>query len=98
VRPKLSWKTCYKTLVNDTLKGHQTPQFRLCSLLPLQEVLANNAKGVDVNYIKISEAMLIVIITIVSILDHLLLKNPMVAGPPMCPTPLMQVKTLSPMI
>jgi hypothetical protein len=52
VRPKLSWKTCYKTLVNGTLKGHQTPQFRLYSLLPLHEVVANNAKGVDVNYIK----------------------------------------------
>jgi hypothetical protein len=59
VRPKLSWRTCYKTIVNGILKGHPTLILkRLIPLnkykpnlnnVPLQELVANNAEGVDVD-------------------------------------------------
>jgi hypothetical protein len=59
--------------------------------VPLQELVANNVEGVDVNYIKISATMLMGITTIVGILDHLLGITLMVVGHPLCPTTLILV-------
>jgi hypothetical protein len=66
--------------------------------VPLQDLVADNVEGVDVNYIKKFSSNDYGKITIMGILDHLLARTLMAAGHRMYPTPLMQVETMSQMI